>query len=205
MKDIIRDSVIGQLLNGLSGGVILPYADQRKDFVVPERYRTNLLSRITSHATIIGDTTPPDLKNSEKNLPSPTETAISSSAASIRTVVHESSFSAKTTATDDAAQCRLRPGIAVPASPEDGNPVCEKLRDELADIQLHPELQKEKNLDLVDWYGPDDPDNPRYVPNGFFIDGGDKLTQSLAGTGRYLNDLSWHFQFHSSLSRVSAS
>jgi len=32
-----------------------------------------------------------------------------------------------------------------------------------------------------------------------------KLTLSLAGTGRYLNDLSWRSQFHSSLSRVSAS
>lgn len=170
MKDIIRDSVIGQLLNGLSGGLILPYADQRKDYVVPERYRTKLLSRITSNATILGDTTPPDIKSSEKervlesesNFTSP-DTAVPSSAASIRTVVHESSFSAKTTATDDVAQCRLRAGVIMPANPEDGNPVCEMLRDELAEIQLHPELQKEKNLDLVDWYGPDDPDNPRCV------------------------------------------
>jgi len=166
MKDIIRDSTIGQLLNGLSGGYILPYADQRQDFIVPERYRTSLLSRSTSHATIVGDTTPPDLKKSEKellesSLPSPAETVAPSAAPSIHNSVRDTSFSAKTTATVDAAQCRLRAGVTAPASPEDGNPICEKLRDERDNIQLHPELQKEKNSNLVDWYGPDDSDNPR--------------------------------------------
>jgi DHA1 family multidrug resistance protein-like MFS transporter len=167
MKDIIRDSTVGQLLNGLSGGRILPYADQRKDFVVPERYRTTSLSRITSGGTVLGNTTPPDLKKSEKEsldsgLSSPLETAVPSEAASIRSHAgaHESTFDAKTTATSDLAQCRLRTGVTAPASPEDGNPLCEKLRDELA-VQLHPELQKDKNSELVGWYGPDDQDNPR--------------------------------------------
>lgn len=171
MKDIIRDSTVGQLLNGLSGGRILPYADQRKDFVVPERYRTTSLSRITSGGTVLGNTTPPDLKKSEKEsldsgLSSPLETAVPSEAASIRSHAgaHESTFDAKTTATSDLAQCRLRTGVTAPASPEDGNPLCEKLRDELA-VQLHPELQKDKNSELVGWYGPDDQDNPRCVSN----------------------------------------
>jgi MFS transporter, DHA1 family, multidrug resistance protein len=35
MKDIIRDSTIGQFINHLSGGRYLPYLDQRVDYVIP--------------------------------------------------------------------------------------------------------------------------------------------------------------------------
>ena len=38
MKDLVRDSFIGQLVNRISGGRLLPYADQRSDYVIPERY-----------------------------------------------------------------------------------------------------------------------------------------------------------------------
>ena len=38
MKDIIRDSTVGQILNWVSNGAILPYEDQRKDYVIPARY-----------------------------------------------------------------------------------------------------------------------------------------------------------------------
>lgn len=38
MKDILRDSTVGQILNWASKGRILPYEDQRADYVVPARY-----------------------------------------------------------------------------------------------------------------------------------------------------------------------
>lgn len=36
--DIFRDSTLGQIINKISGGSLLPYADQRPDYVVPHRY-----------------------------------------------------------------------------------------------------------------------------------------------------------------------
>jgi DHA1 family multidrug resistance protein-like MFS transporter len=45
MKDIIRDSTVGQLINGLSGGRYLPYADQRPNYTIPAHF---LLSVSTS-------------------------------------------------------------------------------------------------------------------------------------------------------------
>src|ERR1700720_4135794 len=38
MKDIIRDSTVGQLINYISGGRYLPYADHRSDYQVPEAF-----------------------------------------------------------------------------------------------------------------------------------------------------------------------
>jgi DHA1 family multidrug resistance protein-like MFS transporter len=38
MFDILRESTVGELLNRVSGGRILPYPDQRPDFVIPESY-----------------------------------------------------------------------------------------------------------------------------------------------------------------------
>ena len=45
MFDLIRDSAFGNLLNSLSGGRILPFADQRQDYVIPERYLSPSSSR----------------------------------------------------------------------------------------------------------------------------------------------------------------
>ena len=49
MKDIIRDSTIGQVINNLSGGRYLPYADQRSDYTVPTRF---FLPASTSQADV---------------------------------------------------------------------------------------------------------------------------------------------------------
>jgi MFS transporter, DHA1 family, multidrug resistance protein len=38
MKDIIRDSTVGQFINRISGGKYLPYADQRLDYKVPAHF-----------------------------------------------------------------------------------------------------------------------------------------------------------------------
>lgn len=46
MKDIIRDSTAGQILNWASRGRILPYEDQRKDYVIPARYLPDQTSTV---------------------------------------------------------------------------------------------------------------------------------------------------------------
>lgn len=38
MLDLVRDSTFGQLVNWASKGRLLPYADQRSDYIVPARY-----------------------------------------------------------------------------------------------------------------------------------------------------------------------
>jgi hypothetical protein len=38
MKDIIRDSTVGQLINIISRGHYLPYADQRPDYDIPSHF-----------------------------------------------------------------------------------------------------------------------------------------------------------------------
>jgi DHA1 family multidrug resistance protein-like MFS transporter len=38
MKDIIRDSTVGQLINWASDGLYLPYPDQRSDYTIPARF-----------------------------------------------------------------------------------------------------------------------------------------------------------------------
>ncbi|GLB34695.1 putative benomyl methotrexate resistance protein [Lyophyllum shimeji] len=38
VADIIRDSTVGQIINYVSGGKYLPYAEQRPDFVIPSRF-----------------------------------------------------------------------------------------------------------------------------------------------------------------------
>jgi MFS transporter, DHA1 family, multidrug resistance protein len=38
MKDIIRDSTIGQIINRVSGGRYLPYSDQRSDYSIPSHF-----------------------------------------------------------------------------------------------------------------------------------------------------------------------
>jgi len=49
MKDIIRDSTVGQVINSVSGGRYLPYADQRSDYAIPTRF---LLPSSTSKTEI---------------------------------------------------------------------------------------------------------------------------------------------------------
>ncbi|KAJ7863168.1 major facilitator superfamily domain-containing protein [Mycena leptocephala] len=40
MHDLIRDSTVGQIINYFSRGHFLPYADQRRGYVIPARYLT---------------------------------------------------------------------------------------------------------------------------------------------------------------------
>jgi hypothetical protein len=46
MRDIIRDSTVGQLINGLSGGRYLPYADQRPNYTIPAHFLLSVSDHI---------------------------------------------------------------------------------------------------------------------------------------------------------------
>lgn len=133
MLDIIRESTIGGLLNTLTDGRILPYPDQRPGFVLPKR--------CLSHYTP----------------PPPASSASSSSSSSASSPLSPSPTLHVPTAEDDLAT----------ASPEDF--------DEKESKQLQPDVALEagsgtvvyekalpdtKGYTLVDWYGPDDPENP---------------------------------------------
>lgn len=62
MYDILRESMVGEYLNRFSGGRILPYPDERPDYVVPEQYLTTYtppsssapVTRAASSATLGG-------------------------------------------------------------------------------------------------------------------------------------------------------
>lgn len=41
MLSLVRDSAVGQVINYLSNGKVLPYKDQQPDFVVPTRFLTS--------------------------------------------------------------------------------------------------------------------------------------------------------------------
>jgi DHA1 family multidrug resistance protein-like MFS transporter len=162
MRDIIRDSTLGQLVNKFSLGRLLPYADQKSDLVLPEKYRHLTL---TPTATITSDSPPLKLLSLDNisglaTPPTPPESAhIDDDTTTLRHSVVGS-----TTAVADAAQCRLRSGVGDKETGlEKGNPSCETVRDELVIAKLHPELRTAMDPYLVDWDGPNDPDNPRYA------------------------------------------
>lgn len=58
MQHLLREAAIGQLLNRVSKGKILPYPDQRPDYIVPARYlKGNFDSRAGTLTTATADNT----------------------------------------------------------------------------------------------------------------------------------------------------
>lgn len=156
MTDLIRDSTIGQLINKFSRGRLLPYPDQRSDYVVPDRYRSQS-TPVSRTDTIQGDTTSPTLEKGflpgDASLlpihPSPilSEALPTSSRGSVLTL------------------CESVPGNATlpekPRDVEEGDIAAEKLGEKLAAAQLRPEPEVEIDPFLVNWDGPNDPENPK--------------------------------------------
>jgi len=165
MIDLIRDSTVGQLINKLSHGRLLPYADQRADYVVPERYR-HLSAQIPRTDTTLDDinhltepTPEKGLSSDEKGLSShetsrlptrptsPSPEAVTSSQASAQTLVRDADISAT--------------AIEKTTDIEKGESPAETFKNNTA--VANPELEVKTNPFLVDWDGPNDPDNPRYI------------------------------------------
>ncbi|KAF5388919.1 hypothetical protein D9757_005139 [Collybiopsis confluens] len=72
VADIIRDSTIGQLINWISGGRLLPYQDELPGFVVPSRFLPSSPNSDTfDEITLCGDVD--DKRSKTGNTPSSTE------------------------------------------------------------------------------------------------------------------------------------
>jgi MFS transporter, DHA1 family, multidrug resistance protein len=79
----------------------------------------------------------------------------------VRTLIRDPAVSS---AVPDTGECRLRVGAGEKEKGlEEGNASCETFREDLVTAKLHPELRVKTDPYLVDWDGPNDPDNPRYV------------------------------------------
>ncbi|KAJ8075596.1 hypothetical protein PM082_021226 [Marasmius tenuissimus] len=124
MKDLVRDSFLGQAINSLSGGRLLSYADQRPDYKVPARY---LLSPPLSQVTTIVST------------------------------VEQKKFESNTSSRSATACPTPVPPAHLPDSGKDleNEDLPDLVADRLRDIE------KSGDPYLVDWEGPNDPDNPR--------------------------------------------
>lgn len=130
MFDILRESTVGEILNRISGGRILPYPDQRPDFVIPERYLATFspASASTPITRVASATTLEDRHSAVSGV---TATAIHGKAAAEKEKV-------------DGPQSDLM----LEAGPQPTETVLEQLPDT-------------KGFTVVDWYGDDDPENPR--------------------------------------------
>lgn len=159
--DLIRDSTFGALVNYLSHGRLLPYADQRPDYVVPSRYlkqggASSPSSSLSRTSTLAGD-------------------------AVGHTLVADD-LAKQCTATCrqlNKTQDSTRERAARPASPDsptdgvtlvDGVGVCKELKpvgESAGDLEKQegkPSLQNTSDYPfLVTFDSPDDPDRPQCV------------------------------------------
>jgi len=166
MKDIVRDSVVGQILNFLSNGRLLPYADQKSGYVVPEKYRlqTAPISR-TATITDVYIPSPPEKSLSSDNISSPPtsmppETGIATRNTSAHTLGPEIDI---TTTSEDGKESRPQTaGSDEKGDLEKGSELSEALREGSVVAKLQPDDEVKKSYDIVEWDGLDDPDNPRY-------------------------------------------
>jgi len=161
MWDIIRESTVGEIINLISRGRLLPYPDQRPGFVIPERY---LLSRDETSPTpgASFSTHPVDGAGAiDESAKSPqwlsdAPTRIPSSD-TIRSEADRLSKSSAARATKDLEGGDVHPDAE--ASPKELEQALETAQVEVGDYIL------------VDWYRDDDPENPRNWSSGkrFFV------------------------------------
>lgn len=177
MWDIIRESTAGEIVNFLSGGRLLPYPDQRPDFVVPERYlasssmarddtaqtRATLTSNKPRDA-IDDENTRSELSPSPSDLPTRvTSMAIDENPKSSQ---WPSDVPTRIPSSDviraDRSEARVAKDLeAGDIEPEEteANPQALEKALETAQIEVGDYI-------VVDWYGDDDPENPRNWSSG---------------------------------------
>jgi MFS transporter, DHA1 family, multidrug resistance protein len=182
MIDILRDSTVGQIINRISHGRLLPYPDQRPDYIVPEKYKVN-------------STRSPSPDPEKSRLPKvtpelvPPVAVLNPDNASVRAHNRESFTSNTATVAHSGKDL------------EEGNASYETLKDKIDAEDLHSELEKKSDPFLVDWDGPEDPENPRYafLSTFWLMQGSD---HNNTGIGHFSRDHLSHFQFRSSHSLV---
>lgn len=134
MFDIIRESTVGELLNRASGGRILPYPDQRPDFVIPERYLASSTPASTSTST------PVTRVPSAQTLADADKASIASGVTA--TVARTKIAVEKVDSVDSDATLEAGPA-------------------QIDTAVIDKSLANTKGFQLVDWYANDDPENPR--------------------------------------------
>ncbi|KAG9005774.1 hypothetical protein FRB94_001186 [Tulasnella sp. JGI-2019a] len=140
MFDIIRESSFGERINWISGGRLLPYAEQRSDFIVPAQY---LLS--TTPASAPDDSEEPTRANSIEQLDPVTRVN-----------------SKDRTLDEKKSEREFDPLPIEPRELEAGEL---KKAGEERDLNPVEEVEISEHI-IVDWYGPDDPANPRNWSSG---------------------------------------
>ncbi|KAJ7778840.1 major facilitator superfamily domain-containing protein [Mycena maculata] len=89
VQDLIRDSTVRQLLNYLSSGRLLPYPEQRPEYVVPKHFLLPSSERInpdavaSDAATLCGDSSDKTKEDSEDSSPPDTEIKRESTASTL--------------------------------------------------------------------------------------------------------------------------
>ncbi|KAG8984673.1 hypothetical protein FRB94_004566 [Tulasnella sp. JGI-2019a] len=126
MFDIIRESSFGERINWISGGRLLPYPEQRPDFVIPARYLSS--SSAQTRANSIDQSNPVTRVNT--NEPTAVEKKV------------ERSFD------------------PLPVEPRDLEAAELKHAGKEHELNAMGEVEVSEHI-IVDWYGPDDPANPR--------------------------------------------
>lgn len=181
MWDILREATIGELLNNLSGGRILPYPDQRPDYVIPEKYLAT--APMSTDTTMVREGKPSQdagslrMSTSEKpgdELKGDDGDAPSTRVGSAYIPPEEADASASKWNSDAPTRIASSDRIVPPAKGEKTDKALEagNVDEEMAarDVEGHPEeldkaLENAKaelgNYILVDWDGEDDPENPR--------------------------------------------
>lgn len=167
MYDIIRDSTIGQLINTASRGRLLPYTDQKPDYVVPDAYQPPS-SRVPSRPVSISHHS--SASNREK-----TNTTVATSPVISPPVAHEPAIVTENTSvhTLERENTIESSGPFVPSRTqthtgdsetvgglEAGNVSGTTFRGD-ASGEKFPSVREKSSYQLVDWDGPNDQDNPR--------------------------------------------
>lgn len=172
--DILRESTVGELLNWVSGGRILPYPDQRPGFIVPERYLATS-SRPSGSNNAIRDVDEPDDDDDVDAKPRDSKLKPSSSSMNVRasaaTEVDEKPVGWSDAPTRKPSSEAL--GVGQPSStaaalkrePEADTATAVDVEAGPGPVVLDKALENAQaelgDFILVDWYGDDDPENPR--------------------------------------------
>ncbi|VVT58120.1 uncharacterized protein SAPINGB_P006047 [Magnusiomyces paraingens] len=140
--DLIRDSVAGNLINWLSNGKLLPYPEQRPDFVVPDKYLTD----------------PPQVLQEKLASLSPTASLEQPSPALFTTRSQESpSISSSSLRKEEEESPRVYEAVD---EERDLGILPQKSLDPLAQPDDSRSIDHGQFI-VVDWYDLNDPDNPQ--------------------------------------------
>lgn len=164
-SDLIRESAVGFFINKFSKGKILPYTEEKPDFVVPQRYLEDppLLSRQRSLASSIHSNHQTHQYTTEVESPESKPESFKgfdSDGTRVESLYHE-----KSDQSDDEENGLCEKPVAY--TTENCENIVElkpyKSQDPLASPDDSRSTDHGQYI-VVDWYGPDDKDNPKNWP-----------------------------------------